>query len=607
MRVRQPLFRIVASVVLATLAAGSVAAQERARANKDFDELTAAQKTEAKAAGKALFEGKKLAALRVCGDPGNMPLSAVDGGGFQNKIAEAVARTMGTRVEYFWRPYLERGITRQTFENNDCDVLVDMPSNYAGVLTTNPVYRTTYVLAFRSDKGLDIKGLDDPKLKELKIGVYQTSALREVLKRRGLSTNIVLHTVSRNGDLLPEQQPSHQVQQVIDGQLDVAAVWGPFTGWFKTMKGAPLTVLPVNLMEDEVPLEFDLALGVRPNNAVLKFALEYALEASKTEIEKILRDYGVPLVQCSRCVVPGDLPAHGSYTKPFEVSEGPKVQASPDQLVTRERLEAWLAEGADVQQELANAVLASDAERIRFLVEKGADVNKHDAQGYGALQSAARNRSDKIIPLLVELGADVNGRDSDGLTALIHAASRNHVPVIKALLERGADIEASAPGGFTPLALAIEEGKYLAAKTLIEGGASVATPVGTDRVTPLMSAASQLAVGEAAKEIERRQGLRSTDIATALIERGADVNAANAAGVTALMIAAARGNIPMIGLLLEAGADPLAKAADGKTALDIARANLNEDAVKSITLFEATISERAAPAGGGPNQGKEKM
>jgi quinoprotein dehydrogenase-associated probable ABC transporter substrate-binding protein len=603
--VRFPL--LLAALVLFSFSAEPLFAQERARANKEFDELTAAEKTAAKASGKALFEGKKLAELRVCGDPGNMPLSSIEGQGFQNKIADVLARAMGTRVTYFWRPYLERGITRQTFETNDCDVLVDMPTNYAGVLTTNPVYRTTYVLAFRSDKGLDIKGLDDPKLKELRIGVYQTSALREVLKRRGLSTNIVLHTVSRNGDLLPEQQPSHQVQQVIDGQLDVAAVWGPFAGWFKTMKGAPLTVLPVNLMEDEVPLEFDLALGVRPTNAVMKYALEYALEASKAEIEKVLKEYGVPLVQCSRCVVAGDLPAHGSYTKPFEVSEGPKAEASPDQRVTRERLEAWLAEGADVQQELANAVLASDAERIRFLVEKGADINRQDGQGYGALQSAARNRSDKIIPLLIELGADVNGRDMDGLTALIHAASRNHVPTIKALLERGADIEAAAPGGFTPLALAIEEGKYLAAKALIESGASVTTPVGTDRITPLMSAASQLAVGEAAKEIERRQGLRSTDIATALIERGANVNAANAAGVTALMIAAARGNIPMIGLLLEAGADPTVKAADGKTALDIARANLNEDAVKSIKLFEATISERAAPAGDVQGRDKEKM
>lgn len=599
---------LLAAVILVGFAAGpACAANPGFRANKEYDELTAAEKTAAKAAGKKAFETKSLGPLRVCGDPGNMPLSSMDGSGFQNKIMDVLARSMGSSVINFWRPYLERGITRQTFETNDCDVLVDMPSVYAGVLTTTPVYRTAYVLAWRHDRGLDLAGLDDPKLKTLKIGVYQTSAIREVLKRRGLASNVVVHTVSHNGDLLPEQQPTFQVQQVLDGKLDVAAVWGPFAGWFPAMKKAPLAVLPVNLQEDEVPLEFDLSLGVRPTNVVLKFALDYALEANRTGIEKILRAYGVPLVKCSRCVVAGDLPAHGSYTKPFNVMEGPRVEAPPDQRVTRERLEAWLAEGADVQTELANAVLASDPERIRFLIEKGADINKHDAQGYGALQAAARNRSDKIIPLLVELKADVNGRDKDGFTALIHAAERNHVATIRALVAAGADLEASVDGGFGPLSLAIESGKFLAAKALIEVGANVNAVAGSDRITPIMVAASQLAVGENAKEIERRQGLRSTDIATALVERGANVNAVNAHGVTALMIASARGNIPMLGLLLEAGADPNLKSKAGKTAIDIARENLNEDAVKSITLFEATISERSQPRGKGAHDGKEKL
>ena len=609
MRVTVRPYRFLASMIATGLVLGfghaaAFAADPGFRANKEFDELTAAEKTAAKAAGKKAFESKSLGPLRVCGDPGNMPLSSIEGQGFQNKIMAVLAQSMGSQVINFWRPYLERGMTRQTFETNDCDVLVDMPTVYGGVLTTNPVYRTAYVLAWRSDRGLDIKGLDDPKLKDLKIGVYQTSAIREVLKRRGLSTNVVIHTVSHNGDLLPEQQPTYQVQQVVDGRLDVAAVWGPFAGWFRSMKNAPLAVLPVNLMEDEVPLEFDLSLGVKPTNVVLKFALDYALEANRTEIEKILRDYGVPLVKCSKCVVPGDLPSHGSYTKPFEISQGPKAEASPDQRVTRERLEAWLAEGADVQTELANAVLATDEERIRFLVEKGADINKHDPQGYGALQAAARNRNDKIIPLLIELKADVNGRDRDGFTALIHAAERNHVPTINALAAAGANLEESVDGGFGPLSLAIESNKFLAAKALIELGASVNVAAGTDQVTPLMVSASQLAVGEQAKEIERRQGLRSTDIATALIERGANVNAVNVHGVSALMIASARGNIPMLGLLLEAGADPNLKSKAGKTAIDIARENLNEDAVKSITLFQATISERSSPQGGG---GKEKL
>jgi len=593
---------VAIAAMLALVPGYASAADPGFRANKPYDELTAAEKTAAKTAGRKAFETRSIGPLRVCSDPGNMPLSAIGGEGFQNKIMSVLAKSMGSDVIHFWRPYLERGITRQTFETNDCDVLVDMPTVYAGVLTTTPVYRTTYVLAWRSDRGLELSGLDDPKLKDLKIGVYQTSAIREVLKRRGHATNISVHTVSHNGDLLPEQQPTFQVQQVLDGKLDVAAVWGPFAGWFRTMKHEPLAVLPVNLQDDDVPLEFDLSLGVRPTNVVLKFALDYALEANRVEIEKILRDFGVPLVKCSKCVVAGDLPAHGFYTKPFEVSQAPKAEPSPDQRVTRERLEAWLAEGADVQSELANAVLAADPDRIRFLVGKGADVNRPDAQGYGALQAAARNRSDKIIPLLVELKADVDGRDKDGFTALIHAAERNHVPSIRALIAAGANIEASVNGGFGPLSLAIESGKLLAAKALIELGANANAAAGTDRVTPIMVAASLLAVGEEAQQIERRQGLRSTDIATALVDRGANVNAANAQGVTPLMIASARANIPMLGLLLEAGADPDAKSKAGKTAIDIARENLNEDAAKSITLFQATISER-----GGSSGGKEKL
>ena len=52
---------------------------------------------------------------------------------------------------------------------------------------------------------------------------------------------------SHDADLVPEHQPWWSVQKVLDGELDVAAVWGPFAGWLKTMKHEPLTIQPVNL------------------------------------------------------------------------------------------------------------------------------------------------------------------------------------------------------------------------------------------------------------------------------------------------------------------------------------------------------------------------
>ncbi|MEI9899088.1 MAG: quinoprotein dehydrogenase-associated putative ABC transporter substrate-binding protein [Hyphomicrobium sp.] len=426
----------------ATLCAQFSTAEAARDTQKEYNELTSAEKTAVRRAGKEMFEKKTLRKLNVCADPGNMPLSNLQGEGYQNKIAEVIAKALGSDLIYFWRPYLERGLTRETFETNMCDVLLDLPVDYGMALTTFPIYRTTYVFAYRNDRGLNFKGFDDPALKDLKIGVFQTSGAREVLTKRGLAPNLRLHTLSHNADLNPENQPWRQVQEVLDGKLDVAAIWGPFAGWVQKMKGEPLVVQPVNLWEDYIPLEFELSIGVRKRDAKLKYAIEYALEASKGEIEKILTGYGVPLVQCSRCLVQGTLPAHGAYTVLPPSGFAPKPEAAtPDQVVTQQRVETWLDEGADLTQELANAVLAADVERIKFLVKKGADIDARDAQGYAPIHTAARNRHPELIAALADLGADLNAPDGDGMTPLIHAAMRNHPASVKMLLKRGADIE----------------------------------------------------------------------------------------------------------------------------------------------------------------------
>lgn len=573
---------LLAALVMSCALLGTAEAARDSQ--KEYDELTAAEKTAARRAGKEAFEKKTLGKLNVCADPGNMPLSDINGAGYQNKIAEVIARALGADLIYFWRPYLERGLTRETFETNMCDVLLDLPSDYGLALTTFPIYRTTYVFAYRNDRGFDFKGFDDPALKKLRIGVFQTSGVREVLTKRGLAPNLKLHTLSHNADLKPENQPWRQVQEVIDGKLDVAAIWGPFAGWVEKMKGEPIMVQPVNLWEDYIPLEFELSIGVRKRDAKLKYALEYALEASKDEIEKILNDYGVPLVQCSRCLIQGTLPAHGAYTVLPSTVFAPKPgAATPDQVVTPQRLESWLAEGADLTQELSNAVLAADIERIKLLVKKGADINARDAQGYAPMHTAARNRHPDLIGRLADLGADINAADGDGMTPLIHAAMRNHVPSVKMLLTRGADIEGPGAQGYPPLALAIAENKFEVARAFMEAGAAIDNPAGPDGLTPLMVAASQVSPGEGG--IFLPGSTRPLDVARELIKRGANVNAQSKHGVTPLMIAAARNITPMIGLLVQAGASADLKSSEGKTALQIAEQNGSEQAAKALKVI----------------------
>ncbi len=594
-----PISLRILTVVLSIAALAGASAPAAAKAqitrdlSKNFNELLPSEKIAIRAAAKAAYKAKKLKRLKVCADPGNMPLSSINQEGYQQKMAELLGKAMGAKVTFHWRPSIERGMTRQTFAMDMCDVMFDMPAHYDLMLTTEPVYKTTYVLAYPSNKGLKLSGLDDPKLKDLKIGVYQTSGIRAALAKRGIVNNVELQTQSHDGDIVPEHQPWYVVQRAMDGDIDVAGVYGPFAGWVKTMKHEPITIQPVNLDDDTVPLEFEMAIGVRKTDAFLKYMLEFALDDNAKQVEKILKDYGVPLVQCSKCVVPGNLPAHGSYIKLADQKfEARPDLASPDQIVTKKKVEQWLAEGADIDQELSNAIIASDLDRIKFLISKGADVNKQDSQGWTPLANAARQRKDKVAALLLEKGADPN-LSSDGTTPLIAAVTRDSVPTIDVLLNHGAKLEEPGPEGYRPLSMAIADSRYDAAKALIEHGANINAASGEDGLTPLMVAAAQTGPAEGARFLPG--STRPIDIAKLLVEKGANVNAQAKNGMTPLMIAATHNSPPMIGLLMDAGANPELKNALGQTATEVAKINGNEEAAQAIKVLAATRQASAAP------------
>jgi hypothetical protein len=142
----------------------------------------------------------ELRTLTVCADPGNMPLSNQQGEGFENKIAQVIGKSIGTGVQYYWRPSIERGLMRTTLSEGNCDLWMDMASDTEGAEVLSPLYRSTFVLAYRNDKGIDIKSLDDPALKKLRVGVFQVSAVRQALADHGVVPAVVPSSASHRWD-----------------------------------------------------------------------------------------------------------------------------------------------------------------------------------------------------------------------------------------------------------------------------------------------------------------------------------------------------------------------------------------------------------------------
>jgi quinoprotein dehydrogenase-associated probable ABC transporter substrate-binding protein len=524
--------------------------------------------------------GADLKSLTVCADPGNMPLSNQAGEGFENKIAQVIGKALGTGVNYYWRPSIERGLMRTTLSEGNCDLWLDMASDTEGAeVLSKPLYRSTFVLAYRTDRGIDIKSLHDNELKKLRVGVFQVSAIREALSEHGVANNTVVHYLSHNADTELENQPSYQVQQVIDGSLDIAAIWGPMAGYYKAVKHAPLIIKPVNLMEDEIPMEFSMTLAVPRGRPDIKSAVQSALDAHKDEIHQILVDFGVPLVQCKECVVSGDLPSHGPYVEPT-----PPVETAADIAKARRArmadLKKWLAQGANPDNELANAVVAHDPDRVDYLLNHGAHANFRDGEGNGALINAVRFGFVDLTADLLAHKADVNQTNLSNWTPLMYAAWNDNAELVTLLAKHGASLTAVDNDGLTPLAIASQNAKIKAAEALVAAGADVNAPVAKGGYTPLMLAAIS----------------GSSDLTSSLIAHGAKVNAVNPGGVTALMIAAANDRRNVVTLLLKSGADVNARSEDGRTALSIAQSASNEVLIQ--LLKDAAAQHGGAAASG---------
>jgi ankyrin repeat protein len=187
-----------------------------------------------------------------------------------------------------------------------------------------------------------------------------------------------------------------------------------------------------------------------------------------------------------------------------------------------------------------------DAEKVKLLLDHGANVNARAKSKYSALMVAALYRDGTAAArLLLAGGADVISAPSP----LMLATTVGNPEILKPLHDAGAPLDRA-------LVAAVRVGKLDAVRALIEIGAKIDEPDGSD-TTPL----------------DRAVLGNQMEIARVLIAHGANVNYASQTGMTPLLYAASIdfGDSAMIDLLLKSGARTEAVSKEGLTALDLAR------------------------------------
>jgi mxaJ protein len=239
--------------------------------------------------------------IHIAADPNNLPFSNDKLEGFENKIAQLVADDLGAKIEYIWWPQ-RRGFFRDTLKHGDADLVMGVPAaDFERAAPTIAYYRSAYCFVTRKDRSLNITSLDDPALKRLKIGIQLVGGSATppglALARRGIIDNVTGYSIYT--DYREPNPPARIVDAVVNGEVDVAIVWGPLAGYFAKHSSTPLSIAPLTpqLEPDGVPLAFDICVGVKRSKKELKEQVSHALQKHRAEVERILSDYGVPIVE----------------------------------------------------------------------------------------------------------------------------------------------------------------------------------------------------------------------------------------------------------------------------------------------------------------------
>jgi quinoprotein dehydrogenase-associated probable ABC transporter substrate-binding protein len=232
--------------------------------------------------------------LRVCADPRNLPFSNEKGEGFENKLAEFFATKLQKKIDYMYFPQAT-GFVRMTLGAHRCDVIMGFPQGDDLVQGTNPYYRTAYALVSKPNSGLDdVTTLEDARLKGKHIGIVAGTPPATNMAVNGLMTSAKPYPLMI--DTRVDSSAEAMINDLNKGDIDAAILWGPMAGFYAKKANPPLHVTPLVKEKTGPQLVYRIGMGVRRADQNWKRLLNRLIQENQPEINKILFDYGLPLL-----------------------------------------------------------------------------------------------------------------------------------------------------------------------------------------------------------------------------------------------------------------------------------------------------------------------
>jgi len=229
--------------------------------------------------------------LRVCADPSNLPFSNRAGDGFENRIAALIGAALDLPVTTVWFPQTV-GFVRNTLRARECDLVMGAVSGDSVMDNTNAYYHSGYMIVTRAADGIAATRLGDPVLADKRIGLVAATPPTDLALRHGLMPRVRAYSLAV--DTRAGNPARTMLQDVVDGAIDVALVWGPVAGYAIRHDHLPLHAAFLQADPAGPRLDYRIAMGVRAYEPEWRRRINLAIRRQQPAIDRVLADYGIP-------------------------------------------------------------------------------------------------------------------------------------------------------------------------------------------------------------------------------------------------------------------------------------------------------------------------